>query len=548
MKIIFVVFLALILGTYSQYARAQQSFEKGLKPKVVVGIVVENMRPDYIQRFWPKFQDGGFKRLYTEGAVCTNLKLSLHTQNYASGTATLYTGVHPSIHGIVGHTWYDRLKKKEVECTEDDYYFTVGADTKEGNASPLNLLSNTITNNLKVLTQGKSKVFSVALNRESAIFAAGHAADAAYWFDIESGRMISSSFYVSTFPDWVRLFNSENYASRYSYRNWVTKLPETDYIEALRDDYLLESGYFGEFNTFPHTISKYLKRTNNYKPFKTTPSANQMIRDFALQLLKNESVGDDDVTDFVSVVFSSMDYENGSFGPASLEMMDSYLYLDQYLSELVDSVELMYGKNNVLFFLTSNTSASYPVEYLKNEFHMPADQFNVERAIALLTLFLNNTYGSENWIEHYTGLQVYLDHDLIKEKGIDLNEIRNTATDFINQFEGVQLAMPANQLEQGSSANGLLEPLYTSYYKNRSGDFMYLLKEGWQPYYKFKKVNYVDQSHIPLVFYGFNIRQQIIKEKYHAIDLVPTLSELLQVPVPDKCQGRIISEVIKPEK
>lgn len=548
MKVIFVVFLALVLSTYSQKTGAQQSFEKGSKPKVVVGIVVENMRPDYIQRFWPKFQEGGFKKLYSEGAVCTNVKLSLHAQNYASGTATLYTGVHPSIHGIVNNTWYDRLKKKEIECTEDDYYFTVGADTKEGNASPVNLLSNTITNNLKVLTQGKSKIFSAALNRESAIFAAGHAADAAYWFDVESGRMISSSFYVSTFPDWVRLFNSENYASRYSYRNWVTKLPETDYTEALRDDYLLESGYFGEFNTFPHTISKYLKKTEDYRPFKTTPSANLMIKDFAMQLLKNEDIGDDDVTDFLSVVFSSMDYENSSFGPASLEMMDSYLYLDQYISELVDSVELMYGKNNVLFFLTSNTSASYPVEYLKNEFHMPVDQFNVERAIALLTLFMNNTYGSENWIEHYTDLQVYLDHDLIKEKGLDLNEMRDAAADFINQFEGVQLAMPANQLEQGSSANGLLEPLYTTYYKNRSGDFMYLLKEGWQPYYKFKKVNYVDQSHIPLVFYGYNMRHQIIKEKYRAIDLVPTLSELLQVPVPDKCQGRIIQEVIKPIK
>ena len=548
MKAILSVFSILVFSTFSWKAISQQSFENGSKPKVVVGIVVENMRPDYIQRFWPKFGENGFKKLYTQGTVCTNVKLTLHSQNYASGMATLYTGVHPSIHGIVNNTWYDRFKKKEIDCTEDDYYMTVGADTKEGNASPVNLLSNTLTNNLKILTQGKSKVFSAAINRESAIFAAGHAADGAYWFDIESGRMISSSFYISTFPDWVRLFNSENYASRYSYRNWVTLLPEADYSEALRDDYLLESGYFGEFNTFPHTISKYLKRTENFKPFKTTPSANLMIKDFALQLLKNENIGDDDVTDFVSIVFSSMDYENVSFGPASLEMMDSYLYLDQYIAELVESIESQYGKNNVLFFLTSNTSASYPVEYLKNEFHMPVDNFDIERAIALLTLFLNNTFGNENWIEHYSDLQVYLDHDLIKQKGFDLNEVRDAAADFINQFEGVQLAMPSYQLEQGSSANGLLEPLYTTYYKNRSGDFLYLLKEGWQPYYKFKKVNYVDQSHIPLVFYGYNMQHKIIKEKYHAVDLVPTLSELLSVPVPDKCQGRIIQQIFETTK
>lgn len=545
MKAIFLVLCATFILFFPKTNNAQAIYNEADRPKVVVGIVVENMRPDYVQRFWNKFGDKGFRRLYTQGAVCENVKLTLHAHNYASGTATLYTGVHPSIHGIVNNTWYDRLKNKETECTEDDYYITLGADTDEGNASPVNLLSNTITNNLEILTQGKSKIFSVALNRESAIFSAGHAADGAYWFDIESGRMITSSFFMSTFPDWVRIFNSENYAARYSYRNWVTLLPETDYSESLPDNYILESGYFDEFNTFPHTVSKYLKRTENFKPFKTTPSANLMIRDFALQMMKNEDVGSDEVTDFVSVVFSSMDYENGSFGPASLEMMDSYLYLDQYLGEFVDSVEMRLGKENVLFFLTSNTSASYPVEYLKNEFHMPVDHFNVERAIALLTLYLNNTYGSENWIEYYTDLQVYLDHDLIKGKGLDLNEIRDAASNFMNQFEGVQLAMPAYQLEQGSSANGMLEPLYTSYYKNRSGDFLFSLKEGWQPTYKFKKVNYSDQSHIPLVFYGYGVKHKRIKEKYRAVDLVPTLSELLHIPVPDKCQGQIIKEVVE---
>lgn len=545
MKTIFLVFLALIILFQDKSAIGQNMSGELEKPKVVVGIVVENMRPDYVQRFWGKFGDKGFKKLYTKGAVCENVKLTLHTHSYASGTATLYTGVHPSIHGIVSNTWYDRLKKKEIECTEDDYYITVGSDTDKGNASPVNLLSNTITNNLEILTQGKSKIFSVALNRESAIFSAGHAADGAYWFDIESGRMVSSSFFISTFPDWVRVFNSENYAARYSYRNWVTFLPETEYTETLPDNYILERGYFDEFKTFPHTVSKYLNRTENFRPFKTTPSANLMIKDFALQLLENEDIGQDSITDFVSVFFSSMDYENVSFGPASLEMLDSYLYLDQYLGEFIDSIEIKYGQENVLFFLTSNTSASYPVDYLKNEFHLPVDHFNVERAIALLTLFLNNTYGSDNWIEHYTDLQIYLDHELITEKGLDLNEIRNAASNFINQFEGVQLAMPAYQLEQGSSANGLLEPLYTSYFKNRSGDILFLLKEGWQPQYKFKKVNYSDQSHIPMLFYGYNVKQQRIKERYDAMDLVPTISELIQVPMPDKCQGKIIKEVIE---
>lgn len=535
--IILIQFLS--ISAYSQ----QTANINQKKPKVVVGIVVENMRPDYIQRYWNKFEGNGFKKIYSNGTVCTNVHLTQHVQNYASGTATLFTGVSPSIHGIINKTWYDRLKEKEVDCTEDDYYFTVGADTKAGNASPGKLLSNTITDALKIYSQGKSKVFSAAVNRESAVFSAGHAADAAYWFDVESGRMVSSSFYVSTFPDWVRLFNSENYAEVYSYRTWTPLLPEKDYTESLQDDYLLEKGYFGQFNTFPHSINKYLKKTEDFRPFKTTPSANLMIKDFILKLMDNEDIGSDNYTDFVTAVFSSMDYENNSFGPASLEMEDIYLTLDKYIAELISTTEKKYGKGNVLFFLTANTSASYPVEYLKEEFHLPVDYFNVESAMALLTSYLNITYGEEKWIEYYSDQEVYLNHTLIKKKGLDLNEMRDAASEFINQFEGVQVSLPSYQLEQGNSANGILTPLYKTYAKGRSGDLLYLLKEGWQPAYKFKKVNYTDQSHIPLVFYGTNIKSQVVKENYDATDLVTTLSELLQIPAPDKCLGRIIDQL-----
>jgi hypothetical protein len=391
---------------------------------------------------------------------------------------------------------------------------------------------------------GKSKVFSVALNRESAIFAAGHAADAAYWFDVESGRMISSSFYVNMFPDWVRLFNSENYAEKYSYRNWVPLLPELDYTESLRDDYELEKGYFGSYKIFPHTISKYLKEAGNFSPFKTTPSANMMIKDFALQILQNEDIGNDDYPDFVTTVFSSMDYENNAFGPVSLEMQDTYLNIDRFIADIIGAVEKKYGQNNVLFFLTANTSASYPADYLKKEFHLPVDYFNVENAVALLNSYLNITFGEQKWVEYYDEHQIYLNRKLITKNKLDLNEFQNTVATFIDEFEGVLVAMPAYLVERGIQANGVLEPMYKTYVKGRAGDCLFVLKEGWQPSYKFKKVNYTDQSHIPLVFYGANIRPGKINGKYDAIDLVPTLSEILKIPLPDKSQGKIISELI----
>lgn len=546
MKYSVISFVIVLFLFFTGLTNAQQSPPETINPpKVVIGIVVENMRPDYIQRYWNKFEANGFKKLYTLGAVCTNVKLTQHIQNYASGTATLFTGVNPSMHGIINKNWYDKFDEKETECTEDSYYITVGADTKAGNASPKKLLMNTITDNLKIFSMGKSKVFSVALNRESAVFSAGHAANGAYWFDVESGRMISSSFYVNMFPDWVRLFNSENYAEKYSYRNWVPLLPETSYTESLRDDYLLEKGYFGENNTFPHTISKYLKEAKDFKPFKTTPSANLMIKDFTLKLMESEGIGTDENTDFITTVFSSMDYENGSFGPASLEMEDTYLYLDKYIAEFVSATENKFGKENVVFFLTANTSASYPVDYLKEEFHLPVDNFNIESTIALLTSYLNITYGEEKWIEYYDEHQIYINRKLITKHKLDLNEFQNVISSFINEFEGVLVSMPAYLLERGIQANGMLEPLYKTFVRTRSGDILFVLKEGWQPAYKFKKVNYTDQSHIPLVFYGANIKPGKITGKYDAIDLVPTLSEVLKIPLPDKSQGKIIDEIIR---
>lgn len=541
-RIFFSIILAFLICSFSGFLYAQPGAYSG-KPKVVIGIVVENMRPDYIQRYWNKFQADGFKKLYTNGAVFTNVNINQHVQSYASGTATLFTGTYPSVHGVVDRTWYDRLKKKVVDCTEDDYYFTVGADTKSGNASPVKLLSVTVTDNLKIFSMGKSKVLSVAMNRESAIFAAGHTADGAYWLDTESGRMVSSSYYVSTFPDWVRNFNSENKPEVYSSWNWTTLLPESMYEESVIDNYFYEKGYFDTWKTFPHNLSRYIRRAENFNPLKTTPFANLLVKDFVIEMLKNEDIGNDENTDFITAVFSSMDYENGSFGPVSLEMQDLYLHLDRHIAELIDFAENKFGKNNVLFFLTANTSASYPVDYLKGEFKFPVDNFSPESAVALMNSYLNILYGEQKWVENYSDLQVYLDHDLISKFKVDLNEMREVTSDFISQFDGVRVAVPAHQLENGYSGNSLIVPLFNSYSKGRSGDLLYILKDGWQPAYKYTRVNYTDQTHIPLVFYGAQIQAREFNGKYNIVDLAPTLSYLLNIPVPDKSEGTVIKEL-----
>jgi hypothetical protein len=514
-------------------------------PKIVVVISVDQMRTDYLTRFWNKFQTGGFKKLVEEGAVCTNSQLDLHIQKISTGTSTLFTGVYPATHGIVSDTWYDRLKKKEINCIADDYYITVGSDSKEGERSATKLLSPTIGDLMKINSRNKSKVFSIALNDVSAVLSAGHAANGAYWFDTQNGNMISSSYYVDIFPEWVRQFNEKQFAKTYTQRDWTTLLPIKSYEESLADDYVLEKGYYDKWNTFPYSMKKLKEKAGSYKFLKTTPFGNTIIRDFTTNLILEENLGKDEYPDFLAVTFSSMDYENSSFGPASVEMEDTYLRLDQDIASLLDFIDKRIGKGNALVVLTSTCSSVYPVDYMKEEYNMPVGTFSPESAIALLKSFLNITYGQGDWIEVVGDQQLYFNRELLEKKNVSLAEIQTKTANFINQFEGVKIALPSVSFEQGDYTKGQLAVIANSYNFKRSGDVLYQLEDGWQPVYKYQKPTYNDNSNIPLIFYGNSVKQAHVRGKTKGEDIVPTILEILNIPVPDHCSGNILEEILK---
>lgn len=514
-------------------------------PKLVVVISIDQMRTEYLTRYWNKFQAGGFKKLVEEGSVCSNSQLDLHVQKISTGTATLFTGVYPATHGIVSDSWYDRLRKKEVNCIADDYYITVGSDSKEGEKSAAKLLSPTIGDLIRINTRNKSKVFSVALNDVSAVLSAGHAANGAYWFDTQNGNMISSSYYVDIFPEWVRKFNEKQFAKTYTQREWSTLLPVKSYEESLADDYVLEKGYYDKWNTFPYSMKKLKEKAGDYKFLKTTPFGNAIVRDFATNLILEENLGKDEYPDFLTLTFSSMDYENSSFGPASVEMEDTYLRLDQDIASLLDFVDKRIGKGNALVVLTSTCSSVYPVDYMKEEFNMPVGTFSPESAIALLKSFLNITYGQGDWIEVVGDQQLYFNRELLEKKNVSLADIQTKTANFINQFEGVKIALPSVSFEQGDYTKGQLAVIANSYNFKRSGDVLYQLEDGWQPVFKYQRTIYNDNSNIPLIFYGNSVKHSHVRGKTRGEDVVPTILELLNMPVPDHCSGNIVEEILK---
>ena len=541
--IIIVFVLLTIVGGNSLTAQNTKNTYENIPPLVIV-LSVDQMRTDYLSRFWNKFQEGGFKRLVNEGAVFSNAQLDLHIQKISTGTATLFTGVYPATHGIVNDSWYDRLKKKEINCIADDYFITVGSDSKEGERSAAKLLSPTIGDLIKINTRNKSKVFSVAMNDVSAVLSAGHAANGAYWFDNQNGNMISSSYYVDIFPEWVRQFNEKQFAKIYTQRDWSTLLPIKSYEESMGDDYVLEKGYYDKWNIFPYDLKKIKEKAGNYKFLKTTPYGNTIVKDFAVNLIHAEKLGTDEYPDLLTVTFSSMDYENNSFGPASIEMEDTYLRLDQDIALLLDFLDKTIGKGNSLVVLTSTCSSVYPVDYLKEEFNMPVGTFSPESAIALLKSFLNITYGQGDWIEVASEQQLYFNRDLLEKKNIALVDIQTKTANFINQFEGVKIALPSVSFEQGDYTKGQLATIANSYNFKRSGDVLYQFEDGWQPVYKYQRTIYNDNANIPFIVYGNSVKKMQVRGQIKGEDLVPTILEILKMPIPDYCTGKILEEVL----
>lgn len=544
-KILLFIFVILLLPVY--LSGQGHTTLSANAPRLVVGIVVEDMNPDYIERYWNKFGPGGFQRIYNKGFVCANHHYDNLIQRPSVNMATLSTGTTPSRNGIINDFWIDRLKKKEINCINDNYYTTVGSDSKEGERSAMNLMTPTLGDRLKIVTNGKSRVFSIALNDVSAVLAAGHSANGAYWLDTSSGKMISSSYYVETFPKWAFDYNGLKMADFYMGGSWTTLKESDTYTESIEDAHLKESGYLDKYNSFPFNLSRIKKESGgSYKILKSTPFGNTMIKDFAIQMIPKEQLGYDLTPDLLTIVFSSMDYERYSFGPFSVEMEDTYLRMDKDIADLLKYLEDGYGQQNILVYLTGLTSISYPSEYLKEKYRMSAGIFNPESSIALLKSFLNIKYGEGEWIELFSNQQVYLDHDLIEKKKINLHEMQKEVASFLDQFEGIAYSKASFEIESDNFlGGGPLEAFQNNFHIKRSGDVLIKYEDGWMPKDKFQPANYTENNQVPLVWYGSGIQKGTTLRRTSATDIVPTIAAFLGINPSNSVTGSVIEELIK---
>lgn len=514
------------------------------KPKLVVGIVVDQMRYDYLYRYSEKYSKGGFKRLMNEGFNCKNNHYHYAITTTGPGHAAIYTGSVPAINGIVGNEWYNPLSNRNVYVVEDSTVQTVGGKptADAGKMSPKNLLTTTITDQLRLSNNFKSKVFGVSIKDRGAILPAGHVANAAYWFDEETGNWISSSFYMKDLPDWAKAFNAQKIPDKILAQKWETLLPIDQYTESEGDDQPYESELPEEKKpVFPHSIK-------NYMTIPNSPFGNTMTKDFALEILKNENLGKGSATDFLCVSFSSTDYIGHSFGTQAIEIEDCYLRLDRDIENLLQNLDNQVGKGNYLVFLSADHGVADIPAFLKKH-NIAAGTADGSKDSKFLNSQLEAVFGEGKWIKAMNNYQIYIDRELMKQKKVSYQQIHEVLKENL-----LSLGSPVQDVINLKDISGAVIPDYYRSYINNvynpklSGDFFVLLEPAW--FYGRKKgtthgTMYAYDTHVPLLFYGWKVPQGETVERTHIADIAPTLAALLNILEPNGTVGKPIPAVCK---
>ena len=543
-----IIFLMTTISSLSLYAQASKPSEKkSNKPTLVVGIVIDQMRYDYIYRFWDKFGNDGFKKLVNEGFFCKNTNFNYVPTYTGPGHASIYTGTTPAINGIIANDWFDKSTLRDIYCAQDNAVIGVGTTSKEGKRSPINMLTSTITDELRISTNMKSKVIGIALKDRSAILPAGQTANAAYWFDGSIGSFISSSYYMAELPKWVQEFNKKELPKKYLSQSWNTLLPIEQYTESLPDDNKYETIGKGELKpVFPHDLPALYPKNGGLGMIRNTPFGNSLTKDFAIETIKSENLGKSGATDFLAVSFSSPDYIGHYYGPNSIEQEDDYLRLDKELAELIKFIELQVGKGNALIFLTADHAAPEVPAYLSN-LRIPAGYVREEKMVDSLKKYMTNTYG-DSLVLSFSNQQIFLNHTVIDSKKLFLQQVQEDVAAFVFKFPEISEVITASTMNNTQFTEGVRYLMQKGYNAKRSGDVLVNYLPAYVDYMPTGTTHgspYSYDTHVPLLFYGWNIRQGSSTEQIYITDIAATLAMMLNIQFPNGCTGKPISVLIK---
>jgi predicted AlkP superfamily pyrophosphatase or phosphodiesterase len=541
--------LAITLGLLLLAACHPKTTPDVKRPKLVVGIVVDQMRWDYLYRYAHRYGEGGFKRLLKHGFSCDNTMIPYLPAFTAVGHSCVFTGSVPAFSGIAGNDWVEQSTGQRMYCTDDSTVQGVGAETpesKEGKMSPRNMLVSTVTDELMMSNNFKSKVVGVSLKDRAAILPAGHSGTAAYWMEDSTGHFITSNYYMTRLPAWVDSFNHKDQVKAYMRNPWTTLYRKSSYGESDTDDQPYEGKFKGDSTTaFPHNLDSSYKVSK--ASFRTTPFGNTLTLDFAKAAVDGYQLGKGAVTDFLTINCASTDYVGHQFGINSIEEEDTYLRLDQDLATFFSFLDERVGKENYTVFLTADHGAAHAVWYSQNH-DIPADYFGTTPLTDSLNSILGKAFQTPNLVDTISNYQVTFHMKTIREKKLEFNAIKKMALEWLRQQPGITYAIDMANVGESPVAEPVRTMVMNGYYYKRSGAIQLILNAGWfegrgktgtshgtwNPY----------DTHIPLVFMGWGIHPGHSNDVVYMTDIAPTIAAMLHIQMPNGCVGKPITRVL----
>lgn len=542
MKKLFSLTLLFSLFTNASFSQTKPG------PKLVVGIVVDQMRNDYIYRYWNRYGTGGFKRLINEGFYFKNAHYNYIPTYTGPGHCSIYTGATPRVHGIIANDWYVKTNGSSMYCVSDTSVRSVGSQSKNGLMSPKNQLSSTIGDELKMSSNQKGKVFAVALKDRSSILPAGHAANGAFWFDDVTGDFISSTWYMNDLPPWVKAFNDQKLPKTYLQNGWATLYPITSYTSSIEDENHYEAAPNKKNTaTFPYEYKSYLEK-NNYSIIKSTPFGNTLTKDIAIACLKNEQLGKDGITDLFCISFSSTDLVAHSYGPRAIEVEDVYLRLDKDLEELLNALDKEVGKNNYTVFLTADHGgADVPNHLLDNK--IPAGYLKESKVKKDIKNYFQSAYNDSSLILNVSNEQVFLNDKKISDLKLDKKDVEEKLSLFLSSLSGIAEAYPSDVLKYAPfNKNDYRTSLQNGYNHKLSGNVSYIYNPAWMDYSEKGTTHgagYNYDTHIPVIFFGAGIKKGNTYEYTTITQIAPTVCELIKINQPNSTMAEPLNNFFK---
>ena len=480
------------------------------RPKLVVGIVVDQMRWDYLSRYYDKFQDDGFKRLITKGYSCDNCLINYLPTITAIGHTSVYTGSTPALHGICGNDFF--IDDDPVYCCGDKTVDPVGTDSrKRGCMSPRNLLATTIGDQIRLHTDFQSKVVGVSYKDRAAILPAGRSANHAYWLDKDNGQFITSTYYRTELPEWAKAYNNE--------------LKKNKEMKSLEDVGL-------------------------------SPLCGQITTDMAIAALKGEQLGKGDVTDMLCVSYSQTDVIGHKYGTRGEHTDEAYLELDKDIARLLKALDEQVGEGNYLLFLTADHGGAHNYQFMiDHKLNGGAWKMTDPVLNDNLDSYLKEKFGAavdRSIINGINSYRIYLNHGKIKSLGLDLQQVKDALVDYCHQVPHVQFVIDFEKVNTCSVPDILRSRALLGYHPHRSGDLLIVLEAGFYEFGKWSSPigtthgewNPYD-AHIPLLFYGWKVEHGSTGREVHITDIAPTVTQMLHIQQPNACVGEPITEIVK---